>query len=281
MSETGYSGNPPRYGKVSVSDLIAPPKKVILKIKYPNVKATDISNVVKSAKGTAMHQAMTRALEWYGGYTCELRSEKQVLGWKISGEFDILKDGVIIDLKHASNYSYGLLLKEKQELEVGLSITEMLDRFPTYTKYALQLSLYRWLNQDKDIEPYGDILFMLNDGSNYGKYPIDSKVSFPLFDLAEVEEFVKFRVQTIKDCLDNNILPTCSAAERGFKPAEYKLLRANKSGKMATVRGSKFSNYQDFIAFVNSKGKAGDEQDIVDEKYVFCESCVYSQVCDQ
>ena len=68
----------------------------------------DVSTLMASAKGTAMHNGLTAALQAYDpNYTCEKRIEREVEGWKISGEFDVLTpDKQIKDYAKANNVSY-------------------------------------------------------------------------------------------------------------------------------------------------------------------------------
>ena len=100
-----YSGNPPREGKLSTTTIIGPVRKAILAIQYPDTGLQDVAELMASAKGTAMHNGLTAALtEHNSGYRCEQRIEREVNGWKISGEFDVLTpDKQIKDFKFVSN----------------------------------------------------------------------------------------------------------------------------------------------------------------------------------
>ena len=282
---TLYSGGAPRVGKLSTTTLIGPLRKAIYGMLQPeSTEPQDVNFLLASAKGTAMHQGMTNALTAYGsGYVCEQRIETEVDGWKISGEFDILTpDKQIKDLKFVSNYNLKKLQEDMLILQPGMSLEEMYEQTPTYFKYQAQLSVYYYLLNDPEVKPYASILFMLNNGSDMGKFKVDSEVTFPLWPREATQEFIENRVAIIKQHLADGTLPLCSDSERGFSPAEYKLQRVSPTnGQLTTVRGSKFDNYTKFREFVVAKGKLGDVEQITEAKYTLCNYCNYSSICTQ
>ena len=282
---TLYSGGAPRVGKLSTTTLIGPLRKAIYGMLQPkSTEPQDVNFLLASAKGTAMHQGMTNALTAYGsGYVCEQRIETEVDGWKISGEFDILTpDKQIKDLKFVSNYNLKKLQEDMLILQPGMSLEEMYEQTPTYFKYQAQLSVYYYLLNDPEVKPYASILFMLNNGSDMGKFKVDQEVTFPLWPREATQEFIEGRVAIIKQHLADGTLPLCSDAERGYSPAEYKLQRVSPTnGQLTTVRGSKFDNYTKFREFVVAKGKLGDVEQITEAKHTLCNYCNYSSICTQ
>lgn len=278
-----YSGNPPREGKLSTTTIISSIRKAILAIKFPDPGPSDVSTLIASAKGTCMHEGLTRALQAYDpNYICEKRVEREVNGWKISGEFDVLTpDKQIKDFKFVSNYNIKMLIEDKQILQPEWTLEEMYVKVPTYFKYVAQLSIYRYLLNDPEVKPYGSILFSLNNGSDMGKYTIDQEVTFSLRPMEEVEEFLFNRVQKIKEHLQNNTIPLCSDEERGYRAGEWKLQRMGSTGKMATVRGSKCTSSKELSEFIRAKGRPGDVEVIIPAKYTLCEYCQFKHVCDQ
>lgn len=282
---TLYSGGAPRVGKLSTTTLIGPLRKAIYGMLQPeSTEPQDVNFLLASAKGTAMHQGMTNALTAYGsGYVCEQRIETEVDGWKISGEFDILTpDKQIKDLKFVSNYNLKKLQEDMLILQPGMSLEEMYEQTPTYFKYQAQLSVYYYLLNDPEVKPYASIIFMINNGSDMGKFKVDSEVTFPLWPREATQEFIENRVAIIKQHLADGTLPLCSDSERGFIPAEYKLQRVSPTnGQLTTVRGSKFDNYTKFREFVVAKGKLGDVEQITEAKHTLCNYCNYSSICTQ
>jgi len=282
--QTLYTGGGPREGKLSTTTVIGPLRKAILAMQYPNPGIQDISSLLASAKGTSHHESMRKALEWYGhGYKAEQRADRMVNGYKISGEYDIITpDGIIKDLKHTSNFGYLKLQEEMTVMETQETPQDYANKYPHYFKFMMQLSILKFLNPDLDLKPWGTILFMINNGTDFGKLPsVDLESKFPLFTEDQVEQYLSDRVQIVKDHISAGTLPLCTDQERGKSEPEYKLLRMNKSGKKATVRGSKFSNYSDFQSFVTTNGRASDEESAKPAEYKLCGYCSYSEVCTQ
>lgn len=280
---TLYSGNPPREGKLSTTTIIGPLRKAIYAILNPESATIDVMKLLASAKGIAMHSGMTAALTAADcGYVCEQRMEAEVANWKISGEFDILTPNKQIkDLKFVSNYNLKKLQEDQAKLEPGLTLEQMYEQLPTYFKYQAQLSIYYYLLNDHEVKPYGSIIFSLNNGSDMGKYTIDSEVTFPLWPRELTEQFITDRIKLIKQHLANGTLPECSPAERGYNPPSYKLSRMGPSGKMSTVRGSIHNNESEFRAFIRKSGKPGDQEIIEPAKYILCNYCNFANICTQ
>jgi hypothetical protein len=293
---TLYDGSD-KENYLSVSDLIAPVRKTVLKLKYKIKPEMDVSNMLAAAKGTSHHSDMELALQAYNDeqtnddakYIQEVRSAKEFGKWTVAGKFDMVtgKDEngkrTLKDLKHVSGYSVQKLNTEKETMEHGLTIEEAMESRPTYTKFQLQLSIYCDLNQDLDLNPYADILFMLSSKVGFGPSPTDFAVRFPVLPAEEVEEFIKRRIALIEEQLALDELTIfCSPVERGTTQAEYKVKRMNKAGNYATVAGSKFNNRSDVDAFLRNKGRAGDIIDETPASHKLCNYCPhYGTTCDQ
>lgn len=283
-----YDGKPTTATNMSVSDFLTPMRKLLYKIKNPpTTELQDVAYIMKSAKGTSMHAGLEAALEWYGGYKQEIRSEKIVDGVTVSGKFDLidLETNTLKDLKNVSNFAYKKLMEDMQKLQTldnTLNIYERMKAIPTYSKYQIQLSMYKWLNPDLNLKPWGDIIFSLNDGPGLERYPIDNFHRFPLLLDEEIEAFVKQHIATMKQHLADGTMPLCSDEDRGFKPGSWKLQRVSPTnGALATVRGSIFDNESEFREFVKTKGKLGDVELIQEPTYTLCNYCAFSSICDQ
>lgn len=280
---TLYSGNPPREGKLSTTTIIGPLRKALLAIRYPDTGTQDVANLMASAKGTAMHEGLTQALQAHNsGYICEQRIERELEGWKISGEFDVLTPNKQIkDFKFVSNYNIKKLIEDRDKLQPEWTLEEMYINVPTYFKYVAQLTIYKWLVNDPEVKPYGSILFSLNNGSDMGKYTIDQEVTFSLRPMEEIEEYLSNQIQLMKDHLANDTLPLCSDEERGYRAGEWKLTRVGTTGKSQTVRGSKCTSAAELAEFIRKSGRPGDVEVVIQPKYTLCGYCKYSSVCDQ
>ncbi len=283
-----YDGKPTTATNLSVSDFLTPMRKLIYKIHNPAInELTDVSYIMKSAKGTAMHSGMEAALEWYGGYKQEIRSEKTIDGVIVSGKFDLidLETNTLKDLKHVSSYAYKKLMldiEKIKDMDNSMSIKERLEYIPTYTKFQLQMSMYKWLNPELSLNPYGDIIFSLNDGGGMERYPIDNFHRFPLLLDEEIEEFVVNHLTELKQHLADGTLPLCSDAERGWKGPEFKLQRISPTnGTFTTVRGSKFTDEVKFREFCRKSARIGDVEISTPATATMCNYCSFSSICDQ
>lgn len=283
-----YDGKPTTATNMSVSDFLTPMRKLLYKIKAPVVEApNDVAYIMKSAKGTSMHSGLEEALEWYGGYKQEIRSETVIDGVTVSGKFDLIDESTmtIKDLKNVGNYAYKLLLEDMEKLQTmdnTLTIAQRLEFIPNYTKFQLQLSMYKWLNKDLNLKPWGDIIFSLNDGGGMERYPIDNFHRFPLLTEEEIEQFVNEVISTMKQHLAEDTMPYCSDKQRGKRPGSYKLQRVSPTnGKLSTVRGSTHTDLAEFEAYVRAKGKAGDQEVVTPPTYILCDYCEFKSICDQ
>lgn len=283
-----YDGKPTTATNLSVSNFLTPMRKLIYTVQNPTTdQMMDVAQVMKSAKGTCMHTGLENALNWAGGYKQEIRSEKVIDGVTISGKFDLIdmETMTIQDLKNVGNYAYKRLMEDMAKLQTmdnTMSLADRLHHIPTYTKYQLQLSMYKWLNPDIPLKPWGDIIFSLNDGGGMERYPIDNFHRFPLLLDEEIEQFVNEFLIEFKQHLTNGTYPNCTDDERGFRPGSWKLQRVSPTtGKLSTVRGSIHSDEASFRAYAAKKAKPGDVELITEPKYALCEYCKFSGICDQ
>lgn len=281
---TLYTGGKPREGKVSTTSIIGPLKPLIYAITQPASEVLqDVSSLTASARGTSMHTGLESALTMLNsGYVVEQRVDREVNGWKVSGELDVLTpDKQIKDLKTTSAYTIDKLKGDMEHLNSDMSLYEMSQLTPTYYKYLMQLSIYKYLLNDEEVQPFGSILFMLNHGGFDG-LPLNSETILPLLPNEATEEFLFERIGQLKQHIADGTLPDCTNVDRGFKPGEYKLSRFSPStGKWRTVNGSKFSTLQELQAFQSVKGKTGDKQLITPPTYFLCEWCKAKDICEQ
>ena len=285
ISQQRYDGAPTTADNLSVSDLMMPMRKLLLKIQKTSKKEVlDVSTLTKSAKGTALHTAYEEALRSHG-YIQEVRNETNILGVTLSGKFDMITPhSVIKDLKHCSSFSLASLKREMviiRNLPKPPTIQECYEKYPFYFKYTAQLSLYRMLNQETVKHNHGYTIFVLNDGGNFGQLPVDSEVKLPLFSVKETEEWATNRIAQMKQHLVDGTLPDCSPIERGETPAEYKIQRLNSKNKWTTIRGTKTNSLKEAQAYLLSeKSKSTDKLHKTPETYKLCEFCNVRSLCE-
>ena len=151
-----------RENVISATSLIKPLKQLIMSSRVEDSTKEDVVGLIPSRMGSAIHNGIESA--WKNNYKenlaklgypkrviervrvnpsedelkndpdiipvyLEIRSEREVDGFIISGKFDFIGDGRLEDFKSTSVYTF-----------MSGSNDE---------KYILQGSIYRWLNHDK------------------------------------------------------------------------------------------------------------------------------------
>ena len=234
-----YSDDPK---EISTTALIESPRSITLsrRITPTQEAVSDVSSVLKSSMGTAMHDSLENA--WKTNYAAsmlslgysrevvdrikinpthaeltpdtipvylEQRVKKQINGWWVSGKYDFIGDGQLEDLKTTGTYSYQKKTKHKQ--------------------YSLQGSIYRWLNPDKITNDTMLIQYIFFNWEEY-KSTKDTYPNFqvlaqpiPLLSLEAIEKYIVDKLALL-DSLENTPepeLPLCTADELWQTDAVY------------------------------------------------------------
>lgn len=191
---------------ISVTTLLGPLYKAKKYLnKEPKNHMIDLVLKRSSFIGSACHQRMESALKGDPAYQTEIYGEREItvhgmLGedktYTIAGTFDILHTteddrGIIMDLKTF----YGNKRKEEQ-----------------LYKDSLQMSIYRWIHQEKNI---GDVAIVLaiSQSNNY----ID-EIPVQLLSIEETEDMILTHLNEIEanedvDCHDGVKYNTCNYCE--------------------------------------------------------------------
>ena len=213
--------------QVSVTQLLGSTKQIILSRRIKPSEATyDVMQVLAARIGTAVHNASEEA--WLSPELPEIlkeldihakvnvnpseptddidvylegRVEKELNGWIISGQYDAIFDGQLLDIKTTGTFSYSK--KDKSD-------------------YINQMSIYRWLNQDKVDNDTGLILMVMKDWQAFNRtregYPTSAIETVPLRlkSLHAIEEFIEERLIALDEAehLSQDELQPCTAAER-------------------------------------------------------------------
>ena len=297
LAHDGYDYNPDP-NTISVTTLLKPLKQFILGTRVAQKDtATDVISRVASQTGTAIHEHVEYVWKNHKdtilaslGYPnrmierfivnpdkadlnddsipiyFEVRSEKQIAGYKISGKYDVVVDGVVNDIKKTSTYTY---IKGNRDDD-----------------YRLQGSIYRWLNQDTITEDHMNILFVFTDWmaskaamdktGTYPRYPAMSH-SITLLSLEETEAFILTKLTQIKTLLHapEEDLPRCNNKDLWRDPPQYKYF-SNPDGKRSTKN---FDNLADANMHCATKGKGIVKT--VPSKVKACNYCNAFDVCKQ
>lgn len=279
-----------RDNVISVTTLLKPIRQIVLGRKYKDCdKEIDAENLIASSMGTALHDSVEKAWKekdkvikimesigyvsseaLYDEVILERRSEKQVGDYIISGQFDIAFRGTVCDIKSTSVYSHIFGSKDED--------------------YKLQMSIYRWLNQDIIKDDYGYIEYIFTDWSQVkalqdSQYPQKRILShkIKLLSVEDTETYIINKLYDIAkyEALSDNELLECSDAELWRTEDKYKYYKPNKDGKVSYARATKvFDSEVEANAFKYKNGNVGD---IVKYKGEIkrCKYCNYTNICNQ
>jgi hypothetical protein len=232
----------PNY--LSATTLIRPLKSIILMRRVQMQQDTDISDLIASKLGTAVHDGIEtswttnykRALEKLGypkkvqeavlinpdgpipdgavPIYIERRSAKKVGNFTIGGKFDFVMEGKLEDFKTTSTYSW---------------ITQS-----NKDSYILQGSIYRWLNQDIIASDRMSINYIFTDWTatkalQDKSYPQNRIIQqdYPLLSIAETERYIKNRLSAIEQYADadQKKIPDCTQKELWQKDPVFKYFK--------------------------------------------------------
>ena len=288
LASDDYDHNPDPY-TISVTSLLKSVRQIVLGSRTPaSEQEMDVSDLIASTQGTALHDAMERA--WLSpklpevlmslglpkkvaegirvnpteGSTpldvfLERRTDKKVGNWTVSGKFDFIMEGKPMDLKNTSTFSWN---KDPKD-------------------YILQLSLYRWLNPDITNKDLGQIMYWFKDFSSYSKgdyppFPIVGK-EFQLMSPAETQQWVTQKLALVDRYIDQPEpeLPLCTQQELWQNDPTFKYY-ASPSAKRASKN---FTTYAEAYNFMLSKGK-GEVREVKSEPRA-CNFCPARLGCSQ
>lgn len=219
---------------ISATSLIKPLRQLVLGARVDNKDSfTDLSSMVPSRMGTAIHDGIEKA--WLTNHSnamqllgypqklidrvrvnprpedltettipiyLEQRHHKQVGNRTISGKFDIVVDGRVEDFKSTSTYT---------------AINNTNDE-----KYILQGSIYRWLSPHIITKDEMAIQFIFTDWSamrakseaGYPQQRTQQRV-LPLLSLAATDQYIKHKLAQVDKFMDaeESDIPLCTDAD--------------------------------------------------------------------
>jgi hypothetical protein len=208
----------PVIGKISVTELISPPRIRTLSIKHWDELTEDASERIWAAVGTLMHQL----LESYADiprHHAERTLETTVHGVHVTGTFDVyFEDGVLTDYKFVSVYT--TMRGVKQEWEQQLNLYAHLLRLTGQKVDALQIvAIYRDWTQGK---------------SHDANYPSSQVEVFQVTVWPDdrAAEFLAERV-ILHSTAEAGSVPDCTPQERWERPTRFALM---KEGQKRAVK---------------------------------------------
>lgn len=212
----------PQYSKgsseISVTEILSPPQLVLLRRQHQEDIEQDVSDMVWSLFGSAVHNILEHGKDDH--HIVEERLFTTFEGWSISGAIDLqtLVDGkvLIADYKVTSAWT---VQQEKQE-------------------WIDQLNLYAWLvERVKGDKVAGlQIIGIVRDWSRreaalketYPQSPIVT-LDIPLWDYKDREEFVRSRLTLHNEAnfaAVSGMMPECTSEEMWEKPTTYAIMKA-------------------------------------------------------
>lgn len=285
---------------VSATSLMKPIKSLILGNRVheseTEERVVDVSDLVASRLGTAVHTAAEVAWLYSRDFALrelgypdkvidkirlnptepgenpqldiylEQRANKAIGKWVVSGKFDFVEDGRVKDIKTTKTYNW---IKGSND-----------------EKYAIQGSIYRWLNPEIITDDYVDILMVFTDWSPL-KAQIDKAYpqanilvrTLPLRSIAETERWIISRLAELELNWDSHQdrMPACTPEEIWMDPAKYAYYKNPKSQRATKL----YDTPQEANAHKARDGVPGSK--VVERKSEpkYCKYCEGRQICLQ
>ena len=234
----------------------------------------DIQERIASRMGTAMHSSLEYA--WTNNYAeamkelgihqntidkvvinpetvkpdqipvyLEQRGYRELEGFTVSGQFDIIVDGELHELKTTSTYSWTSGCNDE--------------------KYIMQGSIYRWLNPDLITKDTITINFIFTDwrkldsmtNPNYPPAKCFYK-QYKLWSLTDTEAWLRNKLKQLNKYWHMPLeqIPCCSEKELFSKPSTFKYFKTGYTeGKRATKN---FDTMNEALAYRAKNGYQGD-----------------------
>ena len=200
-------------GDITTTQLIDPPQLVTLKHRHDKEITEDIMDRLWALQGQMLH--MILELGAPKDADVEKRVGADVLGWKLTGKYDYIDDGILIDYKYTSVWSFVFGRKE----------------------WEFQANVNRWLLHKNGMEIKGLKNFLLFRDWTESKvgsknYPREKMIpiALPLWPLANAEAYVLDQVKAHQAARakPDFELPKCSKEDRWFNERKGTFQRCEK-----------------------------------------------------
>jgi len=288
-----------RPNSISATGLLRPLRQLVLSQQNKKLlKTVDISDLVASRMGTAIHDSceaawtdhanVAQALKVLGasdaaiesivinptslkpGQTpvyVEQRAEKEIINFIVTGKYDLVLDGTLNDYKSTSVWTY--IYDSNAD---------------NYTK---QGSIYKWLNPDKITSDYININYIFTDWSKakaradpkqYPQLKVLTK-KYPLWGETETENWIMNKLEAYQALADSpqEMLPECSKEELWASETVYKYYKNPNSLTRATKN---FSTMDEALVRKSNDGDVGTIVTVPGEVKA-CRYCPVVAVCAQ
>ena len=288
-----------RPNSVSATGLLRPLRQLVLSQQNKELlKTVDISDLVASRMGTAIHDSceaawtdhsnVAQALKVLGASEAavdsivinptslkpgqipvyvEQRAEKKILDFYVTGKYDLVLDGTLNDYKSTSVWTY--IYDSNAD---------------SYTK---QGSIYKWLNPEKITSDYININYIFTDWSaskarqDPKQYPQQRVLTkkYPLWGNDATEQWIMNKLEAYQALADSpqEVLPECTDEELWASRTVHKYYK----NPNALTRSTK--NFDTMDEALVRKANDGDVGTIVTVpgEVKACRYCPVVAICNQ
>lgn len=197
-------------GDISVTSLIKPPQMRVLEYIHREEVEEDVADSVWRLFGQAIHSVLEKNAP--KGAESEKRLETEINGWRLSGQADLLHNGVLTDYKVTSVYSY--LMGDKPAWEQQLNILKFI--FERNGHEVRELEIVAIL-RDWTASKAG--------GATSQDYPPSPvvRINIPAWLDSRITEYLRERIALHQEAekLHAGELPDCTPQERWERPTTY------------------------------------------------------------
>lgn len=283
---------------ISATALIKSTRQTVLTERLPpEQKLVDITGLVKSRIGSAIHDSIEQA--WINSHVeamkalgypervtkrvvvnpepdeldedcipvyLEQRSYRNIDGFTVSGKFDFVAEGRVEDFKSTSVNTW--INGNKDE------------------DYQLQGSIYRWLNPEIITQDEMAIQFIFTDwmpgkakaDPKYPNQPVAQK-TIPLLTVTETEHYVRSRLKEIQRYANSpeNEIPLCSDKELWRTEPVFKYYKNPEKRNRSTKN---FDNRIDAYNRLAADGGVGVVEEVPGQA-IACKFCAAFPLCSQ
>jgi hypothetical protein len=255
---------------ISATQLINSPKIVALTQKFQDQLEQDVSDMVWSLFGSAVHGVLEHGAD--ANHLIEERINTEVDSWTISGAIDlqILNEDGTISIRDYKVTSAWTAMNNKKEWEQ-------------------QLNIYAWLVESvkqKEVKDVG-VVAILRDWSrrdaarnpDYPQAPV-KEIPISLWSLEDRNVFIRERIADHSDCMfamdTDSDLPDCTPEQMWEKPTTWALK------KTGNVRAKSIYETEDAAqAALEEAGKEYEIEIRPGERTRCATFCSVSSYCDQ
>lgn len=219
VSAVSSGARKPIAGRISVTELIAPPRIRVLKMRHWDTLEEDASDRIWALLGSAVHGVLEKADTT--SHWAEERIQAVIDPWVVTGQPDLLDaEGCLDDYKVTSVFSF--LLGAKKEWEAQLNCYAALYDFNGFPVKKLRIiAILRDWNAGKAL-----------NGGDYPAVPVLVK-KIPLWPLHTRIDYLTTRVKLHQDAEEHGIIPDCTDEEVWARPTTWAVM---KKGRKSAVR---------------------------------------------